>query len=134
MLLYIWKIQYFIVHLTKLQTVQILESHQKNFLKTYSDYFLNWYNFTQKYNFAIFDAGLDAFQSLLSLQNKPTNVKKIENFVRASFDSTLRKSLEKEELQHLLENLLKRLRKWQVWQDITLFTNILITCMQVLMF
>ena len=80
-----------------MQTVQILESHQKNFPKTYSDYFLNWYNFTQKYNFAIFDAGLDAFQSLFSLESKPTNAKKIENFVRASFDSTLRKSLEEEE-------------------------------------
>jgi len=83
--------------MSKLQTVQFLESPPKNFPKTYFDYFLNWYDFTQKYNFAIFDAGLNAFQSLFSFQDKPTNAKKIENFVRASFDSTLRKSLEEEE-------------------------------------
>ncbi len=82
--------------MSKLQTVHLLESTQKNFPKTYFNYFLNWYDFTQKYNFVIYDAGLNAFQSLFSFQDKPTKAKKIENFVCASFDSTLRKSLEEE--------------------------------------
>ena len=82
--------------MSQLKTTYLSGSTQKDFPKTYYDYFWNLYNFSQKYNFAIFDAGLSAFQSLFSLQNKPTNTKKIDNFVRASFDSTLRKSLEEE--------------------------------------
>ena len=97
--------------MSKLQTVQFLESTQKNFPKTYFDYFCNWYDFTQKYNFAIFDAGLNAFQSLFSLESKPTNAKKIENFVRASFDSTLRKSLEEEEFATSLGKFIEAFTK-----------------------
>jgi len=82
--------------LSQLQSVPILDTAQKKFSETYFNYFLDWYDFSQKYNFALFDAGLNAYQSLFSLQGKPTKAKKIENAVRATFDYNLRKSFEDE--------------------------------------
>ncbi len=79
-----------------MHSVSVLDRTQKNVPKTYLNYFLDWYDFSQKYNFAVFDAGLNAYQSLFSLQDKPTKAKKIKNIVRTSFDSSLRKSFEEE--------------------------------------
>lgn len=75
------------------------ESHMstmKDFFKSFFDNMWNWQDFAVKYNFAIYDASLQAYMSLFG-QNRPTQAKKIENVVRASFDSNLRKSLEQED-------------------------------------
>ncbi|MFQ5440302.1 MAG: alpha/beta fold hydrolase [Nitrosopumilaceae archaeon] len=93
--------------MSKLVTKHLLESPQKNSPNVYSDYFWNWYNLAQKYNFAIYDAGLNALHSLFSLQGNPTKAKKIDNLVRASFDSNLRKLLETEEFATSLGEFMK---------------------------
>ena len=80
-------------------------SIMNDFSKTFFDNMWNWQDFAVKYNFAIYDASLQAYMSLFG-QNRPTQAKKIENVVRASFDSNLRKSLVQEDFATSLERFI----------------------------
>lgn len=53
----------------------------------YYNYALKWFDFTSKYNSALFEAATTAFESFLSV--KDATVKTIQNTIRSSFDSTL---------------------------------------------
>ncbi len=53
----------------------------------YYNYVSKWIDFTSKYNSALFEASAKAFESFLSV--KGNTIKKIENDIRTSFDSTL---------------------------------------------
>ena len=53
----------------------------------YYNYAFKWFDFTLKYNAALFEATAVAFESFLSVRGDP--VKKIQNTISSSFDSTL---------------------------------------------
>ena len=53
----------------------------------YYNYALKWFDFTSKYNSALFKAATTAFESFLSVRDD--TVKTIQNTIRSSFDSTL---------------------------------------------
>lgn len=74
---------------------------------SYSNFLLNSTNLYIQYNFAIYDAGLSAIQSLYGFQEKSTDTKKISNLIRSSFDSSLRKTLEEEKFTITLSNFLE---------------------------
>lgn len=77
-----------------------------NIISTNGNFFLEWSNLCIQYNFAIYNAILDAIKSLFSFQNESTDTKKINNMVRASFDSSLRHSLEEEKFASIVGNFL----------------------------
>ncbi|MGD2106443.1 MAG: alpha/beta fold hydrolase [Nitrosopumilaceae archaeon] len=88
--------------------MQITE-HKKKFndiVSTNENFFLQWSNLCIQYNFAIYDAGLNAIKSLFNLQNEPTGTKKINNMIRATFDSSLRSCLDDEKFVKTLGNFL----------------------------
>ena len=62
----------------------------------YYDYALKWFDFTLKYNFALFEATATAFESFLSV--KDNTVKKIQSTISSSFDSTLDRLLNESNL------------------------------------
>lgn len=88
--------------------MQITEQKKSNnnIMFTNSNFFLEWSNLCIQYNFATYDASLDAIKSLFSFQNESTDTKRINNMVRASFDSSLRHSLEEEKFASTLGNFL----------------------------
>ena len=86
-------------------------------LRIYSDFFLKWSDLCIQYNFAIFDAGLNAIQSLYDMQKTSTDTKRIRNLIRSSFDSSLRKSLEEEKFTITLSDFL------QVFSDMVKMTQ-----------
>ncbi|MDC8451409.1 MAG: alpha/beta fold hydrolase [Candidatus Nitrosotalea sp.] len=57
----------------------------------YYNYALKWFNFTSKYNSALFESIATAFESFLSVKND--TVKKIQSTISFSFDSTLERLL-----------------------------------------
>lgn len=57
----------------------------------YYNYALKWFNFTSKYNSALFESIATAFESFLSVKND--TVKKIQSTISFSFDSALEKLL-----------------------------------------
>src|SRR5574337_1667928 len=57
----------------------------------YYNYALKWFNFTSKYNSALFESIATAFESFLSVKNY--TVKKIQSTISFSFDSTLERLL-----------------------------------------
>lgn len=57
----------------------------------YYNYALEWFNFTSKYNSALFESAVTAFESFLSVKND--TVKKIQSTISFSFDSTLERLL-----------------------------------------
>src|SRR5574337_477933 len=57
----------------------------------YYNYALKWFNFTSKYNSALFESITTAFESFLSVKND--TVKKIPSTISFSFDSTLERLL-----------------------------------------
>lgn len=71
------------------------------------NFFQEWSNLCTKYNFAIYDASLYAIKSLFNIQNESTDTKRINNMVRASFDSSLRESLEEEKFASTLGSFLE---------------------------
>lgn len=89
--------------------MQITEQKKpvKEILNNYSEFFLEWSNLCTQYNFALYNAGLNAMQSLYGLQEISTDTKRINNLVRSSFDSSLRKSLEEEKFTITLSNFLE---------------------------
>src|SRR5579885_1038732 len=62
----------------------------------YYDYALKWFDFTLKYNFALFEATATAFESFLSV--KDNTVKKIQSTISSSFDATLDRLLNESNL------------------------------------
>jgi class III poly(R)-hydroxyalkanoic acid synthase PhaC subunit len=89
--------------------MQIVEQKKSNnnIVSTNRNFFLEWSNLCVQYNFAIYDAGLDAFKSLFSFQNESADTKRINNTIRATFDSSLRHSLEGEKFARTLGNYLE---------------------------
>lgn len=57
----------------------------------YYNYALKWFNFTSKYNSALFESIATAFESFLSVKND--TVKKIQSTISFSFDSALERLL-----------------------------------------
>lgn len=86
--------------------MQTNEQNPNNIISTNRNFFLEWSNLCTQYNFAMYDASLYAIKSLFSIQNEPTDTKKINNMVRASFDSSLRNSLEGEKFASTLGSFL----------------------------
>ncbi|MCE9652589.1 MAG: alpha/beta fold hydrolase [Nitrosarchaeum sp.] len=88
--------------------MQITEQKKpnNNIVFTNGNFFLEWSNLCIQYNFAIYDASLDAIKSLFSFRDESADTKRINNMVRASFDSSLRHSLEGEKFANTLGNFL----------------------------
>ena len=82
------------------------EKSIKDIIYASENFFLGWTNLCTQYNFAIYDACLDAIKSVVSLQKESTDTKRINNIIRASFDSSLRNSLEEEKFANTLGNFL----------------------------
>jgi len=61
----------------------------------YYDFWFSWYEFSLKYEMALYEAMAKSFESFLDVQNAPAQ--KIENSVRASFDTSLRNNLKSDE-------------------------------------
>ena len=57
---------------------------------------MKWVSFASKYNFVFFDASFKAFETFLNIRGD--SAKKIQNTVRSTFDTTIRDSLNDEDL------------------------------------
>lgn len=90
----------------KSSNMQITKQKSNNIISTNGNFFLEWGNLCVQYNFAMYDASLEAIKSLFSIQNESTDTKRINNMVRASFDSSLRHSLEGEKFASMLGSFL----------------------------
>jgi len=88
--------------------MQISEQKKLNntIISTNGNFFLEWSNLCVQYNFAIYDASMDAIKSLFSFRDESVDTKRINNAIRASFDSSLRHSLEGEKFANTLGNFL----------------------------
>lgn len=60
----------------------------------YLDYYVNWINFTSRYNLAFIEASYKAFETFLN--RREGSAQKIQNAIRSSFDATLRSLLNEE--------------------------------------
>jgi len=69
----------------------------------YYDFWFCWYEFSLKYGMVLYDALAKSFKSFLDVQNAPAQ--KIENSVRASFDTSLRNNLKSDEFSESVGKL-----------------------------
>jgi len=82
------------------------QKNKDDVISTNRDFFLEWSNLCFQYNFAIYDAGLEAIKSLFNFRDESVDTKRINNMIRASFDSSLRQSLEEEKFANTLSSFL----------------------------
>lgn len=75
----------------------------RNILKEYFDLCNKWNHFTLRYSFAFYDAAYKSLQSFFNFTNDP--YPKIQNSMRSTFDSTLRRHLKEEKLASLMGEL-----------------------------
>lgn len=69
----------------------------------YYDFWFSWYEFSLKYGMALYEALAKSLESFLDVQNAPAQ--KIENSVRASFDTSLRNNLKSNEFSESVGKL-----------------------------
>ena len=86
----------------------------QNISSPYYDYCYRWYDFTLRYSGALFEAALKSIQSFSSV--KDTQAHKIQNTMRATFDSTLRGALNEESFASSIANLVD---SWVKLADLT---------------
>lgn len=71
----------------------------------YYDYYYKWNNFALKYNKLLFQAASESYKVFLGESHKLNDHKKIQNKIRATFDSTLQQSLCNDEISSSLTSL-----------------------------
>ena len=81
----------------------------------YYNYSLKWFDFTSKYNSALFESATTAFESFLSVRDD--SVKTIQNTLRFSFDSTLDRLLNENNMTSSMTDYIDS------WLDLVSLTN-----------
>ena len=91
----------------------------EEFSNPYVDFYLNWFNFSVRYNSALTEASCQAFETFLNVRKEPA--KKIDNMVRASFDTTLQNRLNTEDFA---ERLSEYIDSWANLREVLGVDNI----------
>ncbi len=88
---------------TLVTPVNLDDKKIQNISNPYYDYCYRWYDFTLRYNQALFEAAVKSIQPFSGLRD--TKAHKIQNTMRATFDSTLRELLSEESFASSIANL-----------------------------
>lgn len=85
-----------------LQTT-VFDKKTKSISNRYYNYWYRWYDFSLKYNTAFFNAAIKSIEIFFNVRDAP--IQKIQNAMRASFDSALREGLNEESFASSLADL-----------------------------